>query len=140
MKKKTVLIVQQSWNKVAVLGPQVATLFYQNLFSADPSLKHLFKGGMDEQGKKLIQMIGVAVSKLNDLETLVPVLQGLGQRHRNYGVVDTHYQTVGTALLDTLSQGLGKDFTPEVKEAWGSVYSVMAEVMIAASTSTKEHT
>jgi hemoglobin-like flavoprotein len=135
MQQETIVLVQESWKKVAAIAPQAAALFYKNLFEADPSLKSLFKGNMEEQGKKLMQMIGAAVGKLNDLGTLVPILQGLAKRHVGYGVKEAHYQTVGAALLKTLEQGLGADFTPEVKAAWASVYGVMAEVMIAASKS-----
>ncbi len=133
MNQNTVALVQESWKKVAAIAPQAAELFYQNLFAADPSLKSLFKGDMTEQGKKLMQMINAAVGKLNDLETLVPILQNLAVRHVGYGVKDEHYQTVGGALLKTLGQGLGEGFTPEVKEAWASVYDTMAGVMISAS-------
>ena len=61
MHPTTVSRVQQSWALVQPIAPQAAALFYQNLFSADPSLKPLFKGDMHEQGKKLMQMIGAAV-------------------------------------------------------------------------------
>jgi hemoglobin-like flavoprotein len=132
MNKETVNHVQQSWAKVVPIAPEAAALFYNNLFTADPSLKPLFKGDMNEQGKKLMQMIGAAVGKLGDLDTLVPILQGLGKRHGTYGVVPAHYGTVGSALLMTLSQGLGSAFTPAVKEAWTEVYGVMAKVMIEA--------
>jgi methyl-accepting chemotaxis protein len=133
MQQHTITLVQDSWQKVAAIAPQAAELFYQNLFAADPSIKPLFKGDMPEQGKKLMQMIGAAVGKLNDLPALVPILQGLGKRHAGYGVEDSHYQTVGAALLKTLEQGLGADFTEEVKQAWTAVYTVMADVMVAAA-------
>ncbi|MFZ3184064.1 MAG: globin family protein [Pseudomonas sp.] len=133
MQQHTITLVQDSWQQVAAIAPQAAELFYQNLFDADPSLKPLFKGEMPEQGKKLMQMIGAAVGKLNDLPALVPILQGLGKRHAGYGVEDSHYQTVGAALLKTLDQGLGADFTEEVKNAWTAVYTVMADVMVAAA-------
>ncbi|MFZ5525473.1 MAG: globin family protein [Pseudomonadota bacterium] len=129
MSPDTIPLVQQSWTQVAAIAPQAAALFYQNLFTADPSLKPLFKGDMEAQGAKLMQMIGAAVGKLDDLGTLVPILQGLGKRHAGYGVQDAHYDTVGGALLQTLGQGLGAGFTPEVKTAWGEVYGVMAQVM-----------
>lgn len=133
MQNETITLVQQSWKKVAAIAPKAAELFYQNLFSADPSLMPLFKGDMHEQGKKLMQMIGAAVGKLHDLPTLVPILQELGKRHSGYGVEESHYQTVGAALLKTLGQGLGNDFTAEVKEAWTTVYTVMAQVMTDAA-------
>jgi len=43
------------------------------------------------------------------------------------------YDTVGAALLGTLEAGLGDDFTPDVKEAWTTVYGTMSSVMIKAS-------
>lgn len=135
MNQQTVNLLQESWKKVEPIAPQAAALFYQNLFSADPSLRVLFKGDIEEQGRKLMQMIGVAVDKLNDQETLVPALQSLAKRHVGYGVQESHYATVGAALLKTLGQGLGEDFTPPVKDAWAGAYSFMAEVMIVASKS-----
>ena len=133
MDSNTVALVQGSWKQVAPIAPTAARLFYDNLFTADPALKPLFKGDMVAQGAKLMQMIGAAVGKLNDLGTLVPILQGLGKRHVAYGVVDAHYATVGGALLKTLEQGLGPAFTPEVKAAWTEVYGVMAQVMTEAA-------
>lgn len=133
MSPDTIPLVQQSWTQVAAIAPQAAALFYQNLFTADPSLKPLFKGDMAAQGAKLMQMIGAAVGKLDDLGTLIPILQGLGKRHAGYGVQDAHYDAVGSALLQTLGQGLGAGFTPEVKAAWSEVYSVMAQVMKEAA-------
>lgn len=130
---QTIDLVQSSWAKVVPIAPQAAALFYNNLFTRDPSLQPLFKGDMAQQGAKLMQMIGAAVGKLGDLGTLVPVLQGLGQRHGSYGVQDAHYATVGAALLDTLSQGLGEAFTADVKQAWVDVYGVMADVMKKAA-------
>ena len=128
-------LVRQSWSKVAAIAPQAAALFYKNLFEADPSLKALFKGDMDEQGRKLMQMIGAAVGKLDDPASLVPVLQNLGRRHAGYGVKASHYPIVGAALLKTLEQGLGADFTPDVRTAWAGVYGVIAETMTAAAAS-----
>ena len=125
--------VQSSWKSVEGIAPQAAALFYANLFEADPTLKALFKGNMEIQGAKLMQMIGAAVGKLTDLDTLVPILQGLAKRHTGYGVQEAHYATVGGALLKTLEQGLGPAFTPQVKASWTAVYGVMSSVMIAAA-------
>lgn len=133
MDQKMIKLVQSSWLTVDGIAPEAAALFYQNLFNAEPNLKHLFKGDMRAQGHKLIQMIGAAVSKLNDFDTLVPILQNLAKRHVGYGVVDAHYATVGSALLLTLEQGLTTAFTPEVKAAWAEIYGVISDAMIAAS-------
>lgn len=138
MQAQTITLVQHSWQQVAGIAPQAAALFYQNLFEADPSIKTLFTGDMTAQGEKLMHMIGAAVGQLNDLDTLVPILQQLGARHVAYGVKDAHYQTVGVALLKTLQQGLGSAFTPAVNAAWAEVYDVMAEVMITSAARAKQ--
>ncbi len=129
MEQQTITLVQESWAKVLPISATAGTLFYTNLFEADPSLKALFKGDMAQQAAKLMQMISAAVGKLNDLGSLVPVLQQLGQRHAGYGVVAAHYDTVGASLLKTLEQGLGPAFTPETQQAWASVYGLIASVM-----------
>jgi methyl-accepting chemotaxis protein len=103
MKPQTIQLVQNSWKQVLPIAPKAAELFYKNLFVADPGLQRLFKGDIEQQGKKLMQMIGAAVGKLNDMDALIPMLQGLGKRHAGYGVKDAHYAAVGAALLLTLT-------------------------------------
>ena len=126
-------LVQGSFAKVVPIAPTAAELFYAKLFELDPEVKALFKGDMKEQGNKLMTMIGAAVKGLDDLDSLVPVVQDLGSRHGGYGVKDAHYDTVGAALLDTLEKGLGDDWNDELKEAWTTVYSVLAGVMKEAA-------
>ena len=130
---QTIDHVQTTWTAVEQIAPAAAALFYDNLFTADPSLRPLFRGDMTAQGEKLMQMIGAAVQKLTKPEALVHVLEALGRRHGDYGVEPSHYDTVGAALLQTLAMGLGAAFTPAVEQAWAEVYGVMAHTMIAAS-------
>ena len=126
-------LVQNSFTSIATIADDAAILFYQKLFELDPSLRPMFRGDMAEQRKKLMRMITAAVKGLDRLEQLVPVVQDLGRRHSGYGVKDSHYDTVGAALLWTLEAGLGKAFTPEVKEAWTAVYGLLATTMKEAA-------
>ena len=125
--------VQRTFAQVRPIADTAATLFYSRLFMLDPSLKPLFKGEMTKQGQMLMSMIGSAVAGLNNLEKLAPIVRNLGARHVAYGVNDDHYATVGAALLWTLEQGLGEDFTPEVHEAWAAAYTILAETMKAGA-------
>lgn len=135
MEAKTIELVQGTFKQVVPIADTAAEIFYNKLFDLDPALKPLFKGDMKEQGAKLMSMIGTAVNGLNNLEAIVPAVQNLGKSHVGYGVKDSHYDTVGNALLYTLDKGLGEAFTPEVKDAWVEVYTVLATTMKdAAST------
>jgi len=129
MTPREIEIVQQTFEKVRPIATAAADLFYGKLFELDPSLKALFRGSMREQGKMLMNMLAAAVKGLSNASALVPVLTELGRRHVAYGVLDRNYVTVGSALIWTLQQGMGKDFTDEVRDAWCAAYELMAGVM-----------
>jgi len=126
-------LVQDSFATIAPIADDAAVLFYQRLFELDPSLEPMFRGNMAEQRKKLMQMLTAAVKGLDRLDQLVPVVENLGRRHAGYGVTDAHYDTVGSALLWTLEMGLGRAFTTEVKDAWATVYGLLATTMKEAA-------
>lgn len=132
MSPAEVTLVKDSFRKIVPIADQAAALFYARLFELDPSLRHLFRGNMIEQGRKLMTMIAASVGALERLDTIVPHIRALGARHAGYGVTEDHYATVGAALLWTLEKGLGADFTPAVREAWTSTYSLLANTMIEA--------
>lgn len=132
MTPEQVNLVKTSWAKVVPIAPRAAELFYGRLFELDPSVKPLFKNNMQEQGKKLMATISAVVHSLDNLAPMLPEVQNLGRRHVAYGVEEVHYETVGSALLWTLEQGLGAEFTPPVKQSWLDAYTALAEVMKAA--------
>jgi hemoglobin-like flavoprotein len=126
-------LVIESFAKVAPIAEKAAELFYNRLWEIDPSTKGLFKKtNMREQGRKLMQTLATAVGALHNLEGIIPVVQQLGKRHIAYGVKKEQYDSVGTALIWTLEQGLGAEFTPETKEAWVKVYGILASVATSA--------
>jgi hemoglobin-like flavoprotein len=133
MTERQKTLVQTTFATVAPIADTAASMFYARLFELDPELRRLFTSDLREQGRKLMQMIGVAVNGLDRLDALVPAAKQLGARHAGYGVKDTHYDTVAAALLWTLEEGLGPDFTPEVKDAWTTVYGVLATTMKEAA-------
>jgi len=126
-------IVQKTFEKVLPISETAAELFYKRLFELNPSFKSLFKGDMKKQGRMLMQMLDFAVKGIDDPDTILPTIQDLGKRHVGYGVKEEYYDTVGEALLWTLEQGLGENFTSEAKEAWTEAYKLLSGVMINAA-------
>jgi hemoglobin-like flavoprotein len=122
-------LVQNTFAIIAPIADDAAALFYRRLFEIDPSLEQMFTGDMADQRRKLMQMLSAAVKGLPRLDRLVPVVEDLGRRHAGYGVCDEHYETVGAALIWTLEKSLGSAFTPEVRDAWITVYGVLASTM-----------
>lgn len=132
MTPEKIELVQTSFKKVVPIAATAADLFYDRLFEIAPEVRPMFPQDLKEQKAKLMGMLGTAVGNLHQLETILPAVKELGQRHKGYGVTAAHYAPVGAALLWTLEKGLGADFTPEVEAAWTETYTTLAGVMTAA--------
>ena len=138
----TIEIVEETWAKAAALGAdKVGVLLFKNIFTIAPEAINLFVSFKDEanlyespkleaHGIKVVTTVGTAVGLLRDLDTLVPVLQQLGTKHVDYGVIPAHYEIVGQALMQTLKMGLGDDYTEETEDAWRAIYGVVATTMM----------
>jgi hemoglobin-like flavoprotein len=133
MTPEQVSLVQDSFRKVVPIAGTAADLFYARLFTIAPEVKPMFPADMTEQKKKLIAMLATAVTNLHQIDTILPAVENLGKRHLAYGVKPAHYEPVGAALLWTLEQGLGPDFTPPVKAAWTEAYMTLAGAMQGAA-------
>ncbi|MGH6928340.1 MAG: globin family protein [Dongiaceae bacterium] len=133
MTPQQIALVQQSFARVVPIREQAAALFYDRLFAIDPSTRPLFRGDIRIQGAKLMAAIAAVVKSLDRIETMLDDLRGMARRHDRYGVQESHYASVGTALLWTLEQGLGPDFTPDLRAAWAAAYRLLSETMIEAT-------
>jgi hemoglobin-like flavoprotein len=126
-------LVRDSFAKLVPIADRAASLFYEELFHRDPTLRALFKPDMTEQRQKLMAMIGTAVANLGEWERISAAVQALGRRHVAYGVKPINYPTVAAALMATLEKGLGEDFTPAVGAAWLECIHKVAGEMLAAA-------
>ena len=133
MNAKQIELVQSSWHQMPYTLEETATRFYTRLFEADPALKRLFRGDMQDQGRKSMAMLTFIVDSLGRMQEIVPSLRSLGSRHAGYGVRDEHYGTVGATLLATLEGALGPRFTPEVRSAWMAALEALAGTMTQAA-------
>jgi hemoglobin-like flavoprotein len=125
--------VKDSFCLLAPKAERFGQLFYKRLFEIDPASRSLFKGNMEIQVRKLMEMLTTVVGNLDRLDAIVPAVESLGSRHAAYGVTDAHYNSVAAALLWTLAHELGDRFTPSVREAWTTAYTLLAETMKSAA-------
>jgi hemoglobin-like flavoprotein len=125
-----IALVRASWARLQPRADVAAAALYQRLFEHYPRVRPLFIGEMDEQAPKLRRMIDRAVGALDDLEPLERVIRMMGARHSGYGVEEADYPLLREALITTLAEQLGEDFTPATRAAWISVYDELAEMMI----------
>jgi hemoglobin-like flavoprotein len=133
MTPRQIELVRASWTQVQPVQVQVADWFYARLFELNPRLRALFRGDMQAQGRKLMAALDYVVTGLDCLGERLPEVQALARRHTHYGVQPADYDTVGQALLWTLSKGLDQAPTSEVIVAWQQAYALVAGAMQEAA-------
>src|SRR4051794_8971406 len=99
MTPREVDLGQSSYRSVLPISDSTAQLFYARLLALNPDLKPMFKTDLREQGRKLMYTLGAAVAYSWQLQSVVPALEALAQRHVGYGVKPEHYEAVGDALM-----------------------------------------
>lgn len=127
-------LIQDSFAAVVPITDHVASVFYTRLFQLAPDTRPLFKGDMQEQGRKLFLTLATIVDALDRLDTIVPTARELAVRHIGYGARPHHYGHVGTALLDTLRSELGAQFDADTESAWSAAYAILSGAMLDAAT------
>ena len=130
-------LVKVTWARVIPVSDLASEMFYDRLFDQYPEIRPMFEGvDLPEQRNKLIKAINMVVMSLERIETLIPSIRELGQRHLAYGVEDHHYTQVGEVLLWTLAAGLKDAWSDEAKTAWTNAYTLLTDVMIEGARDT----
>lgn len=151
---RQLLLIKESWFALLNQLPaeSVGGLLFKHIFEqADVSAFFSFarKPGFDASpdavaantdvrahGAVVVGMVTIAVGKLAESSSLVPVLKDLGARHATYGIVAAHYPIVGAAFLKTLRIGLDAAFTAEVEAAYTAMWGVVASTMLSGAAET----
>jgi NAD(P)H-flavin reductase len=125
--------LKASFAQVAMHGDEVALYFYADLFLRAPAARDLFPVSMSAQRDRLVGALGRIVADVDNLDALVPFLQGLGRDHRKFGAIFDHYEVVGASLLATLAHFSGPAWTDELAAEWKAAYTLVAQVMTQAA-------
>ena len=132
--------VKVSWVRVIPISETPARLFYDRLFETSPQLAPMFDGvDLVSQRQKLVKAINMVVMSLERIDSLIPTIRELGQRHIGYGVEESHYSQVEAALLWTLEAGLSGHWSDDAKAAWTKAHQLLAEVMIDGARQAAKH-
>jgi nitric oxide dioxygenase len=126
-------LVRTTFASLAVMPEVAGALFYERLFADHPDLRPMFKHDMRIQGVKLMTMLATVVYHLNEPGQVLPAIRDLGVRHVGYGVRPADYEALREALLWTLGQALGDEFTPAARDAWTVCYDELASAMKTAA-------
>jgi NAD(P)H-flavin reductase len=124
--------MRANFAKAAAAGDEAPLYFYSHLFLSHPETRALFPVSMAHQRDRLFHALGDVVKYVDDLDSLVPILQSLGRDHRKFGTVAEHYPAVGASLLATLEH-FDPGWNADLAQDWTAAYQLVAKVMIDAA-------
>ena len=107
--------------------------FYENLFALAPELRALFRSDIASQGMRFMSTLATIADLLDAPAELGTEIDELAKAHAGVGVQAAHFAPMGAALMVTLAETLGEEFTPELQAAWHAAYDHFAALMIARS-------
>ena len=133
LSKETIDIIKSTVPVLEEHGKTITTVFYKNMFEAHPELLNVFNHVNQEQGRQqtaLANTVYAAAANIDNLGAIVPAVVQIANKHKSLGITPDQYPIVGYHLLGAIQEVLGDAATPEIIEAWGQAYGVIADVFI----------
>ncbi len=124
-------LVQESLPSIREHRAPASTNFYDNLFALAPQMKGMFRSDITGQGMRFMTTLATIADLLDEPEELSDEIDELAKAHAGLGVSAADFTPMGAALIATLGETLGDEFTPELEAAWKAAYERFAELMIA---------
>lgn len=137
MNVQAVALVRMGLAEVLRQQETAVALFCDRLFTLDPTLRPLFDAAPQQHALRLLLTLQQAIDQLNQSQAMLTAVKQLGQQHASYGVQDSHYHTVGQALFWMVGELLAEQYTPQMADAWTTVYYMVAGLMKEAAFNAK---
>ena len=131
-------LVRRSFDAIWPVRRKLANQFYCRFFELAPDAQGLFRGDMERQHLKLMDIIAAIVGTLDKREMFQSIISYSGLQHARFGAKPLHFAAFGDALIWGLEQQFGTEFSPEMKEAWIKLYDEVQSEMIRAGSSGKQ--
>ena len=132
MTPEQVDLIRKSFDAMWPIRGDIAELCYGRFFDLAPDARTLFKGDMEQQRIKLMDMIAALVGSLDQRALFQSLVTHSGRQHGRFGVQPSQYAALGEALMWSLERKFGASFTPELREAWRALYATVQIEMLRA--------
>lgn len=145
MSQTEIDIVRQSFQPILEDTTRVGDLFYKRLTETAPDVVAIFGNYFDNGGNKfqvisevvnrhMRSLLSMRVTPGGQMAPVPPAVRQLGQRHAKHAITDAQFAHMKEALLWTLEEVLGGEFSAETRTAWSHAYDTLAEMIQLAMT------
>jgi hemoglobin-like flavoprotein len=134
MTPEQVNLVTQSFDKMWPIRRELAVKFYDRFFATTPDARRLFPDNMERLHLKLMDTVAAIVGALENRALLQSIINHTARHHAQFGVNSSQYAAFGKALIWSLEQQLGSEFSSELRQAWIELYETVQTEMIKTAT------
>ena len=127
-------LLTRSLERLAGHETQLMTRFYDRFFERHPDVVPLFgEHGLNEREEMLRETLASVCAHAEDEPWLDENLSAMGRSHAEYGVEDAMYPGFVEAMLDTLAEIVGSDWSSATCAAWRSALERLTSTMRRAA-------
>lgn len=139
LSSQTIQTVQSTIPLLLEHGEAIGVYFYGHLLRENPDLKHIFNHANQVKGQQaqvIAQTIVTYAQRLNDLESLAPLIKQIVSKHTSIGVQPEQYAAVGASLMVAIQHVLELPDEHPALAAWADAYGALSDILITAEEST----
>ena len=133
MTPEQVDLITKSFDAMYPMRRDIADACYSRFFELAPDARELFPSDLERQRIKLMDMIAALVGSLDQRPLFQSLVTDSGRQHARFGVQPSHYAAMGEALMWSLECKFGASFTPELRESWWALYTMVQVEMLRAA-------
>ncbi|RYL92098.1 NO-inducible flavohemoprotein [Sporolactobacillus sp. THM7-4] len=142
MNKETIRVIKSSVPVLESKGEEIVIAFYHHLLETHPELKNIFNRTNQKnlrQPRALATMVYQAAKYIDRLDTLLPAVKEVAEKHRSIGIKPDQYPIVGENLLWAIKYVLKEGATDELLQAWAQAYGEIADIFISVENGLREN-
>ena len=121
--------IKASYAAVASLPRRLASRFYEELFTAAPTLRAIFPGDLTSLQGHFEAALALVVRNLDEVQALQAPLRDLGAQHVHWGARPEDYVTAREALIAAI-RSLSPAWTPALESLWRSAITEIVVPML----------
>jgi len=127
-------LLRETLEATLALDDSFPKRFYDRLFAEHPEVIPMFhRNSPGAQRKMFAQKLTMIVDHFEDPDWLTRELAEVARSHARYGVSLEMYPWVGQALIETLREACGSEWTEEAERAWQDAYARIVQAVLEAA-------
>ncbi|HEY2551681.1 MAG TPA: globin domain-containing protein [Streptosporangiaceae bacterium] len=126
-------VIKQTFSRVMADEQNAMEYFYGLLFAQSPEVRSLFPLAMTDLRYRVFAALVRLIWSTDNRQAYTTQLAQLGRDHRRFGVREKHHKAFFAALLATVEQFSGQDWTEQARSAWQAALDLASAVISATA-------